>query len=164
MQLNAYYLCPNTFWGPLHITKYFILFFRCPGCQEWKALNGFGLMGCPFRSLNWSQATSTGHYYIFIGHLKNIKKNTVYIQIIYERHLVVPSQRGTKSLSKDLFLDCSQLLEWPPYLNSNSWVFGHFQKTSKDIFFANTWRTNTGTYLFYSILFYTIPFYKKKKI
>ncbi len=99
MQLNVYYLCPNTFWGPLHITKYVILFFRCPGCQKWKALNGFGLMGYPFWSLNWSQATSTGHYYIFIGHLKNIK-NTVYIQIIYERCLVVPSQRDTKSLSQ----------------------------------------------------------------
>ncbi len=102
MQLNVYHLCPNTFWGPLHITKYFILFFRCPGCQKWKALNGFGLMGCPFWSLNWSQATSTRHYYIFIGHLKNIK-NTVYIQIIYERCLVVPSQRGTKSLSLTFF-------------------------------------------------------------
>ncbi len=31
----------------------------------------------------------------------------------------------------DLFLDCVQLVEWPPDLNSNSWVFSHFQKTSK---------------------------------
>ncbi len=28
----------------------------------------------------------------------------------------------------DLFLDCAQLVEWPPDLNSNSWVFSHFQK------------------------------------
>ncbi len=83
MQLNVYYLCPNTFWGPLHITKYVILFFRCPGCQKWKALNGFGLMGCPFWSLNWSQATSTGHYYIFIGHLKNIKTYSIYTNYLW---------------------------------------------------------------------------------
>ncbi len=58
----------------------------------------------------------------------------------------------------DLFLDCAQLVEWPPDLNSNSWVFSHFQKTSKDIFFASTWLTNTNTYLFYLIK------KKKKKI
>ncbi len=56
----------------------------------------------------------------------------------------------------DLFLDCAQLVEWPPNLNSNSWVFSHFQITSKrHIFFASTWLTNTNTYLFYLI--------KKKK-
>ncbi len=32
----------------------------------------------------------------------------------------------------DLFLDCAQLVEWPPDLNSNSWVFSYFQKTSKN--------------------------------
>ncbi len=36
----------------------------------------------------------------------------------------------------DLFLDCAQLVEWPPDLNSNSWVFSHFQKTSKDTSFS----------------------------
>ncbi len=36
----------------------------------------------------------------------------------------------------DLFLDCAQLVEWPPDLNSNSWVFSHFQKTSKDTCFS----------------------------
>ncbi len=36
----------------------------------------------------------------------------------------------------DLFLDCVQLVEWPPDLNSNSWVFSHFQKTSKDTSFS----------------------------
>ncbi len=39
---------------------------------------------------------------------------------------------------------------WPSDLNSNSWVFSHFQKTSKrHIFFSSTWPTNTNTYLFY---------------
>ncbi len=36
----------------------------------------------------------------------------------------------------DLYLDCAQLVEWPPNLNSNSWVFSHFQKTSKDTSFS----------------------------
>ncbi len=36
----------------------------------------------------------------------------------------------------DLFLDCAQLVEWPPDLNSNSWVFSPFQKTSKDTSFS----------------------------
>ncbi len=36
----------------------------------------------------------------------------------------------------DLFLDCAQLVEWPPDLNSNRWVFSHFQKTSKDTSFS----------------------------
>ncbi len=36
----------------------------------------------------------------------------------------------------DLFLDCAQLVEWPPNLNSNSWVFSHFQKTFKDASFS----------------------------
>ncbi len=36
----------------------------------------------------------------------------------------------------DLYLDCAQLVEWPPDLNSNSWVFSHFQKTSKDTSFS----------------------------
>ncbi len=35
----------------------------------------------------------------------------------------------------DLFLDCAQLVESPD-LNSNSWVFSHFQKTSKDTSFS----------------------------
>ncbi len=45
-----------------------------------------------------------------------------------ERRLVVPSQRGTKSLSRTF--------SWTPDLNSNSWVFSHFQKTSKDTSFS----------------------------
>ncbi len=36
----------------------------------------------------------------------------------------------------DLFMDCAQLVEWPPDLNSNSWVFSHVQKTSKDTSFS----------------------------
>ncbi len=36
----------------------------------------------------------------------------------------------------DLYLDCAQLVERPPNLNSNSWVFSHFQKTSKDTSFS----------------------------
>ncbi len=36
----------------------------------------------------------------------------------------------------DLFLDCAQLVEWPSDLNSNSWVFSHFQKTSKKTSFS----------------------------
>ncbi len=36
----------------------------------------------------------------------------------------------------DLYLDCAQLVEWPPNLNSNSWVFSHFKKTSKDTSFS----------------------------
>ncbi len=152
MQLNVYHLCPNTFWGPLHITKYVILFFRCPGCQKWKALNGFGLMGCPFWSLNWSQATSMRHYYIFIGHLKNIKKYSIYTNYLW----TMPSgaiPKGHKITLTDLFMDCSQLLEWPPYLNSNSWVFGHFQKTSKDTSFSPA-PDELILALTYSILFY----------
>ncbi len=49
----------------------------------------------------------------------------------------------------DLFLDCAQLVEWPPDLNSNS----HFQKTSKDTSFspAPDQLILTNTYLFYLI-------------
>ncbi len=34
----------------------------------------------------------------------------------------------------ELFLDCAQLVEWPPDINSNSGVFSHFQKPLKTSF------------------------------
>lgn len=37
----------------------------------------------------------------------------------------------------DLFLDWSQLVESPAYLNSSSWDFSHCQKISKDTFFSS---------------------------
>ncbi len=57
----------------------------------------------------------------------------------------------------DLFLDCAQLVEGPPDLNSNT----HFQKTTKDKdFFTSSWAT-TNTYLFYSVLFSSLLSFKK---
>ncbi len=87
-----------------------------------------------------------------------------------KRLLVVPSQRGTKSLSRTF----SWIVpSWWNDLPIGIWTaesLAIFKKTTKDIFFASTWLTNTNTYdlpilfysiLFYSILFYSFQFYKK---
>ncbi len=103
-----------------------------------------------FKVLMFAYKTTTGTEPIYLNLLVQTYAPSRSLRSASERRLVVPSQRGTKSLSRTFFLDCAQLMEWPPDLNSNSWVFSHFQKTSKrHIFFASTWPTNTNTYLFY---------------
>ncbi len=89
-----------------------------------------------FKVLMFAYKTTTGTAPIYLNLLVQTYAPSRSLRSASERRLVVPSQRGYQITLTDLFLDCAQLVEWPPYLNSNSWVFSHFQKTSKDTSFS----------------------------
>ncbi len=89
-----------------------------------------------FKVLMFAYKTTTGTAPIYLNLLVQTYAPSRSLRSASERRLVVPSQRGYQITLTDLFLDCAQLVEWPPDLNSNSWVFSHFQKTSKDTSFS----------------------------
>ncbi len=79
--------------------------------------------------------TTTGTAPIYLNLLVQTYAPSRSLHSASERRLVVPSQRGYQSLSRTFSWTVPRLVEWPPDLNSNSWVFSHFQKTSKDTSF-----------------------------
>ncbi len=79
-----------------------------------------------FKVLKFAYKTTTGAAPIYLNLLVQTYAPSRSLRSASERRLVVPSQRGTNHSHGPFPGLCSA--EWPPDLNSNSWVFSHFQK------------------------------------
>ncbi len=77
-----------------------------------------------------------------------------------ERRIIVPSQRGTKSLSLTFSLTVPSW--WPAQLNPSSWVLRHLQETAKNTSIPSLFEPLT-LLLSILILFYLSVFFLFKK-
>ncbi len=112
-----------------------------------------------FKVLMFASKTTTGAAPIYINLLVQTYVPSKSLRSASERRLVVPSERGTKSLSRTF-----------PWTESSCWndlpisirVFSHFQKTNKYTSLSPAPDQLILTlYLLYYIIFYSILFYCK---
>ncbi len=89
-----------------------------------------------FKVLMFAYKTTTGAAPIYLNLLVQTYAPSRSLRSASERRPCGAIPKRYQITLTDLFLDCAQLVEWPPDLNSNSWVFSHFQKTSKATSFS----------------------------
>ncbi len=87
-----------------------------------------------FKVLMFAYKTTTGTAPIYLNSLVQTYAPSRSLRSASERRLVVPSQRGTKSLSRTFSWTVSSW--WNDLPTSIPTVFSHFQKTSKDTSFS----------------------------
>ncbi len=66
-----------------------------------------------FKALMFAYRTPSGYAPLYLNSLLQIYVPSRSLRSASERHITLPSQRGTKSLSLTFFINCSHLVEWP---------------------------------------------------
>ncbi len=102
-----------------------------------------------FKVLMFAYKTTTGTAPIYLNSLVQTYAPSRSLRSASERRLVVPSQRGTKSLSRTFTWTVPSWWNDLPISIRTAESLAIFKKHLKTHLFASTWLTNTNTYLFY---------------
>ncbi len=85
-----------------------------------------------FKALTFAYRTTSGSAPLYLNSLLQTYMPSRSLRSASERRITVPSQRDTKSLSHDFYINRSHLVEWPAQLNPSSWILTHLQETPKN--------------------------------
>ncbi len=113
-----------------------------------------------FKALMFAYKTTSGSAPLYLNSLLQTYVPSRSLRSASEQRIIVPSQRGTKSLSLTFSLTVPSW--WPAQLNPSSWILRHFQETAKNTSLPSLFEPLT-LLLSILILFYLSVFFLFKK-